>query len=116
MMGAFGHKISLRPIRNPAVAILLALALNLSVAGGAIAEGPSDPQTPHEPAVSTSPSADPGAPLEALKQTTPRADRRPALTRAATRQRVESMTPLPWLAAYGSVEIGRIVAPASPAP
>ncbi|MEZ4282746.1 MAG: hypothetical protein R3F21_24375 [Myxococcota bacterium] len=59
--------------------------------------------------VSTSPEASGPSPF-AIEPPTPRTsddDGLPPLTRAATRRRVESISPVPWLARFGPVSLER---------
>jgi hypothetical protein len=86
------------------------LAAGLSAAP-ALAQSP-DPaviaQQPHH-AVSTSPSGDDASTTldpSASRKTANATPDRPPLTRAATRLRIEEMSPLRWLAHYGDVSIG----------
>ncbi len=59
--------------------------------------------------VSTSPDVIPAARVSIRPTTQPTSadDQLPPLTRAATRQRVESISPLPWLARFGPVSLER---------
>lgn len=89
------------------------LALALGLAAPALADpAPPDASAPRagapERAVSTSPDARPVVALRGPSTAgVSTADGLP-LTRAADRQRIESISPIDWLSRYGAVEIGRV--------
>ncbi len=93
---------SWRRLLSPAIGLLVLLAAPLAAADAADAEAAN-----HERAVSTSP-----LPANASELATP-AKQRPTpphhrpLTRAASQQRIDSISPLGWLARYGPVDVTR---------
>jgi len=120
MMGAYGNDSIKRnapppagrasPSRaGPAAATicLLASLLAATVTGAETPSAPAQPTASPDLPVSTSPEpkgareADRGAP----GQTGPGSTRELPLTRAAARQRVESLSPLPWLSRFGPVAV-----------
>lgn len=96
-------------------AAVLAIAALLSLASTASAEPPERSgeqrmQSERKPRVSMSPEALPATtshPTATLDPTRRTPDEEPPLTRAATRQRVDRMSPTRWLAHYGDVSIER---------
>ena len=119
-MGAFKHNLSRCVARPPRTLARLASVLSLALAGTAFADDGRAARTGRvqkaEPAVSTSPEfarADGG---HGTVRPSHDAPTRPALTRAASQQRIETMSPLGWLERFGSVEVGRIDVPTAPRP
>lgn len=68
---------------------------------------PTAPAPTAEPAVSTSPAPTLAAEASLDRSIRPSGEAPPPLTRAATRQRIETMSPMDWLASYGDVRVGR---------
>ena len=117
-MGAFGHisVASRASLRGLLPALLLVSSVVVATPAAADPAPDAKPAGPAEPAVSTSPEAS-AALDDATTHRAPRpVERRPALTRAAARDRVEHMSPVAWLSRFGTVEIGQPVAPAAPRP
>ena len=94
--------------------------LSLALAGAAFADdgraARTGPAQDGEPAVSTSPEFARAEGAHGAARPASRATTRPALTRAASRQRIETMSPLGWLERFGSVEVGRVGVPATSRP
>ena len=67
----------------------------------------SDLPTKNDTPVSTSPIENGSPDLGANPSSTSTDPAGPALTRAASKQRIDSMSPQTWLARYGSVRVGR---------
>lgn len=91
------------PIRNISIrrpALFLGLSLVLA-SGSALADdasraAPGPIEAPGSP-----------APTPEVTRETGAVDATAPLTRAATRQRIETMSPTEWLASYGDVVVGR---------
>lgn len=64
--------------------------------------------TDTERPVSTSPQPRAPTPEDALAPISGNAAPTPALTRAAARERIDSMSPIGWLEGFGDVRVGRI--------
>jgi len=96
------------PTRSRAVGLLAWVVALLALAGpiGAAAAENAGPQaadarvsmSPEEASATNSPAAP-------STQSTPKSADAPPLTRAAARQRVETISPVPWLARFGPVSL-----------
>jgi len=104
-MGRYHHiftmsSISRRRLLNLAVSLLVLWTAPLAAADATDADTADD-----ERAVSTSPlPADASELARPAAQQSTRPDHRP-LTRAASQQRIDSISPLGWLARYGPVDV-----------
>ncbi len=116
-MGAFDNILNRGRLRSANLALVAALLLgSASVAAAGPPEGRLDARSSGpivnataetEASVSTSPIAL-GATGPFERATAPRSHRETMpLTRAASQQRVEEMSPMAWLARYGAVTVGR---------
>jgi hypothetical protein len=108
-MGLFDNISSRTPLRIAQATGLRAFLVLVGLLLSAVPSSASDSRarTP-ERAVSMSPEVLRGSRLEPgaapPKKPTPHA---PPLTRAAVKERVEGMSPLPWLTRYGEISIDR---------
>ena len=119
-MGVARHKNSRRKVRSPRILAGLVGGLSLALAGAAFADsGPvarTGPAQDGEPPVSTSPELARRKGATGAPSPLPGVSHRPALTRAASRQRIETMTPLGWLERYGFVEVDGLDIPVAQRP